>query len=239
MRRAFTMIELLFVIVVVGIIVAIALPRFDRDNLHEAADQVVSHIRYTQHLAMQDDKFDPNDSQWFKGRWQIQFSTANNTLSYIIYSDTRGGTGVYQGNPTGSTVAGVRVSEVAQNPQNLSTYLIGTNYASFFGDSREVISPKLDLKNTYGIEAVSIQGGGVPAGRVGRAQRRIFFDNMGRPYRGYNNAVNQTNPYQDMNLIQSRLTISLCLKKPCPAGVDEANKIQIAIEPETGYTHIL
>ena len=56
-KKAFTMLELVFVIVVSGILAATFIPRFDRDNLQEAADQVISHIRYTQHLAMVDDKF--------------------------------------------------------------------------------------------------------------------------------------------------------------------------------------
>ncbi|WP_300367295.1 prepilin-type N-terminal cleavage/methylation domain-containing protein, partial [Hydrogenimonas sp.] len=51
-KNAFTMLELIIVIVVVGILSAIMIPRFSDDKLREAADQIMSHIRYTQHLAM-------------------------------------------------------------------------------------------------------------------------------------------------------------------------------------------
>ncbi len=73
MKKAFTMLELVFVIVIVGILSFIAASSFQRNTLREAADQVVSHIRYTQHLAMTDDKFDPNEAQWFMRRWTLRF----------------------------------------------------------------------------------------------------------------------------------------------------------------------
>ena len=59
--RAFTMIELIFIIVVVGILAAVAIPRVERNGLIEAADQLSSHIRYTQQLAMNDNEFNATD----------------------------------------------------------------------------------------------------------------------------------------------------------------------------------
>lgn len=83
-KKAFTMLELVFVIVIIGILSFMAASSFQRNTVIEAADQVVSHIRYTQHLAMMDDKFTPNEANWFRGRWRIAFD-ANN--SYAIISD--------------------------------------------------------------------------------------------------------------------------------------------------------
>ena len=73
LRKAFTMLELVIVIVVIGILTMVAIPRFKDDQLAELVDQTVSLIRYTQHLAMQDNPFDPQDPAWFKKRWTIQF----------------------------------------------------------------------------------------------------------------------------------------------------------------------
>ena len=108
MKKAFTMLELIFVIVIVGILSFIAASSFQRNTLREAADQLVSHIRYTQHLAMMDDKFDPNDNDWYLGRWQIVF--ANNSGSgdrwaYTIFSDWKGG---HDGNPNPATAKATR-----------------------------------------------------------------------------------------------------------------------------------
>ena len=76
MKKAFTMLELVVVIVVIGIIAVAALPRINDDHIAEAADQVMSHIRYTQHLAMQDSKVGDGD-EWYKKRWSIFFSSAD------------------------------------------------------------------------------------------------------------------------------------------------------------------
>ena len=59
MKKAFTMLELVLVIVIVGILSFALVNGWERNTLREAADQLVNHIRYTQHLAMQEDKFDP------------------------------------------------------------------------------------------------------------------------------------------------------------------------------------
>ena len=66
MKKAFTMVELVFVIILVGILSFFISERLQRNTLQEAADQVISHIRYTQHLAMMDEKFTSTESDWYK-----------------------------------------------------------------------------------------------------------------------------------------------------------------------------
>ncbi len=73
-RPAFTMIELVMVIVVLGILAALAIPRLDRDLRQEAKDNLLTAIRYTQHLALIDDKTDPTDTVWQSKLWNISFS---------------------------------------------------------------------------------------------------------------------------------------------------------------------
>ncbi len=86
MKKAFSLIELVFVIVVIGIIAAVVIPRTSSDSAVEAAIELQSNIRYTQHLAMQDDKFDPNNASWYRNRWQIVFN--NNTYSIVSDNGT-------------------------------------------------------------------------------------------------------------------------------------------------------
>ncbi len=218
MKKAFTMLELIFVIVIVGILSFIAASSFQRNTLREAADQLVSHIRYTQHLAMMDDKFDHSDATWFLKRWQVRFSTAAGTDSYAIMSDI-----TQDGNPNASTSG---IIEVAVDPLDVTKYLIGTETTAFFNNTqKEKMNLKLDLGKSYGITSISISGGG--AGSV----RRIIFDNLGRPYRGDTNTGNAgVIQHSADDLTISRVTITLF------KGTDN---IVIAIEPETGYTHIL
>jgi len=90
-KTAFTMIELIIVIVIAGILAAVVMPRFERDRLREATNQVVRHIQYTQHLAMVNDVYDATLVQtgprpeWEMMMWAIHFRQTNNC--YAISSD--------------------------------------------------------------------------------------------------------------------------------------------------------
>ena len=79
------MLELVFVIVVLGILAALAIPRMDRDLRQEAKDNLLSAIRYTQHLALNDNKTDPFDATWQSKLWNISF--ASNGSDYNISSN--------------------------------------------------------------------------------------------------------------------------------------------------------
>ena len=244
MKKAFTMLELVFVIVIVGILSIVAASSFQRNTLREAADQVVSHIRYTQHLAMMDDKFVPNVNMskytnvaqknkeplyYYKGRWQLSFfnvtgeTPANSFTAYVVFSDspnTTANSSNYDGNPNQSP----NFNEVARNPQDSVRYLIGANHASFtIGD--EHISKEMNLNTKYGVQLVSFLGSCSNA-------HRVAFDYIGRPIGG--DLSTSISTYQTGRLLTTQCRIALCTNAPC----DDQN-ITIAIEPETGYTHIL
>lgn len=221
MKKAFTMLELVFVIVIVGILSVAILPSFNRNNLREAADQLISHIRYTQHLAMMDDKFDASETEWYRGRWQIRFHRTVDTVevwSYSIFADRTG----YSGEPD--------EPELAHNPLNMEQYLTG----GFSGGVVSLTSPKrtrtMALGEKYGITDVLFSSACTNNSGINQS-RRISFDSIGRPYQGdLSNVVSWMQPYQSNKLIQSTCTIRLS---------DGSDNIRILIEPETGYAHIL
>jgi len=170
-KKAFTIYETIIVIVVIGILSAIAIPRLDTDKLQEAADQILSHIRYTQHLAMMDDRFDPNDQDFFKERWRIAFrdcADATNEKYYVIYRDLNHG---------GASAAPGK-DESAINPSD-GKYLYNDGTCQPQEDeSKEVL---IGLK--YGINSINFNGGCV--------NQYIAFDELGRPYNDtYNNIYN-------------------------------------------------
>ena len=104
MKKAFTMLELVFVIVVAGILAAVIIPSTKTNPAQEAAIDLVSKIRYTQHLGMVDDKFDAGNSTWMRNRWRIEFSVTNgaNYEEYSItnFNQTNGaGTQIYAKDP--------------------------------------------------------------------------------------------------------------------------------------------
>ncbi len=215
MKKAFTMLELVFVIVVVGIISAMIAPSFGGNNLREAADQVISHIRYTQHLAMVDEKFDDANATWFKERWQIKFNNTNgsdNEWAYTIYSDV---------DQDGAADA----DEFAKNPLDIMKILSGGWTTILYGNKK--ISQELNIGHKYGVQNVQFTGG--CASGVGELW--ISFDNQGRPL--YRDSQNLTSVYNEGN--SNRL-----IQQDCNITLTNGNEnIVIQIEPETGYAHIL
>ena len=171
MKKAFTMLELVVVIVVIGIIAAAALPRINDDHIAEAADQVMSHIRYTQHLAMQDSKFDPTDARWFRKRWSITFTRASfcegaNEWRYSVYHD--------DGDATGNLNS---ANEVARDPSDPSKFM-SSGWAGISRANCANASSKYNLAKKFGITNVELRG----VCRDGNLQT-ISFDEFGRPMR--------------------------------------------------------
>lgn len=229
MKRAFTMLELVFVIIIVGIISVLMLPSFDKNNLREAADQLVSHIRYTQHLAMMDDKYDAGENGWFHRRWTLRFqqnlayttlapnATYNNVWAYTVFSDLPNFVGH---NPD--------LNGMARNPLNSEQYLSG-GYDNTLHVEDEKSMEELRLGEKFGIASV-LFGGGCRSNVL-----YVHFDYLGRPMNSFptNNAYEL--PAAGWHkLLTNSCNITLCQNNPC----DDQN-ITIAIEPETGYTHII
>jgi prepilin-type N-terminal cleavage/methylation domain-containing protein len=86
MKKAFTMLELIFVIVVIGILAAVIIPNTKTNSVAEAAVDLVSRIQYTKHLALVDDKYDRTNPTWMRNRWQIVLS--NNKYSIVSDNNT-------------------------------------------------------------------------------------------------------------------------------------------------------
>ena len=158
------MLELVFVIVIIGIISAMVIPRMDRDSLFEAADQTLKHIKYTQHLAMTQDVYDDTLANWFRRRWEIQFFTCG---GYAVHSDT---------NMNNS--ANAARNESAVDPQT-GKFLYTTATCTMPAANTDY--ERVNLAGYFGITDI-----GFSAGCAGNQQ--ISFDTLGRPY--ITNSVN-------------------------------------------------
>lgn len=221
MKKAFTMIEIIFVILVIGILAAVIASRGGPSSLDLAAEQVAQHIRYTQHLAMVDDVYDPNDAYdpatkkygWFKKRWQISFQKhedSNYKWGYIVFSDKKG---EHSGKPN--------PEEIAKDP--LSGKYISNGFTGLTYDSNRT-EKSANLGETYGIN--DEQGITLSDSCKFSGSSRIAFDYLGRPLKG--DISSYSKPYVHNRLISEPCVITL------HKGLDSKS---ITIEPETGYVH--
>lgn len=212
MKKAFTMLELVFVIVIVGILSYFVSSSFQRNPLREAADQVVSHIRYTQHLAMMDDKFDPNDTkfkanpaysatyngQWYQEFWRVRFYKVLGVIYYVVFSDQD-----REGNVDITTH-----TEPAIDPSSGKYLFVGNGG----NDARN--NDKMNLTDTYGITDVNAT--------CDTGYLDFFFDNLGRPY------VHSVQAYPS-GILQNDCNITIA---------NAQGNIVITVTKETGYTYI-
>ena len=211
------MIELVFVIVVLGILAAMAMPRLDRDIRQEAGDNILSAIRYTQHLALMDNKSNINVSpavNWQKSFWQIRFANFGGEWQYIIAANND-----YDGNLDKNT-------EAAIDPQN-GLYI----YASSSTPANDE-SPNSYLSRKYGINNIDFSGCNGQTGAVGNpgnddTNRHIAFDYLGRLHRGVFSATDNMS-----TLMHADCTIKFQF-------ADGSDDLLILIRQDTGYANII
>lgn len=216
MKKAFTMIELVIVIVVIGIIAMVTIPKYDQNRVLIAAQQIASHIRYAQHLAMIDNRTnlttDPNGDQWWRERWTIAFTRNinGNRWGYSIYSDfSRNGS---LNSP----------NEVAPDPQNPNRLLTASNILP-----ANRINNKLNIGRTYGIRNVTFSGGCAQNGN-----QAISFDEKGRPFLNASTVVVDARANPSVGRIARRCEINI---GDGDTNATSTNVAKICIEAETGY----
>ena len=231
MKKAFTLVELIFVVVVIGILAFALWPTKQPTQALEAARQIVAHIRYTQHLALNDDKFathidtggtDSIAKDWYKRLWRITFSnlTADKDCKiggwrYAVYQNIAGDLLSDSGQPNGTI-------EAARNPAQAGKVLS----ACYSGLSTNT-SDELNLSQTYKIKKIDFsefaEGGKIQG---------IIFDELGRAYpsgdfsQAYNNGKQFKLGNNELgNNSYGRITLS----------AKDGSVAKILVFAETGY----
>ena len=169
-RMAFTMIELVLVIVVLGILAALAMPRLDRDLQQEAADTILSNIRYTQHLALTDDKHRFNDPTWQRAFWRITFDNCSGGNLFLTVGTDMDGQGDIDSN------------EATLDPSNGKPMFWDNGLSCQSGDDLSASSENIFVGKKFGVTAINGSGScnGV---------QYIGFDHLGRPHTGFTDST--------------------------------------------------
>ncbi len=168
-RFAFTMLELVFVIIVIGIISVLSIPNMSTNPLQQAAEQIASHIRYTQHLALMEDKYNDQNATWFASNWQIWFRIYNGKYYYEVFSDKD-----QEGNSD--------ANEEAIDPLTNNNLGNGDNGVGLPSNNDINITGKFGITSMVVSDNCKIGQGG-----------KIAFDNLGRPYGDV--SYDPNNPY--------------------------------------------
>ncbi len=194
---AFTLIELVFVIVIAGLLAAIIAPRFAQNKPLAAAQQLAAHIRYAQHLALTHDRFNATRSDWQRTWWIVEFSHINTQRKvagvcenvqcwrYNVYADDTGSTNLNS------------IRQAAPDPLAPGKRLTaGFSPGSMTAEALAALNLRLNLTHTYGVERVLFRGGCTTYGGKDDIGLKLRFDELGRVYganvrKAYDGALTQ------------------------------------------------
>lgn len=226
MKKAFTLVELVFVVVVIGILSFALWPKKQPIQALEAARQIVAHIRYTQHLALNDDKFATHTDtggtgnsiaiDWYKRLWRITFSYSKidkkcekDCWRYAVYQNIAGDL-TDKGQPNGTI-------EAARNPAQAGKVLS----ASYSGLSTNT-SDELNLWQTYKIKNINFSEFATDSRIQG-----IIFDELGRAYprSEWNTPYDNSSKFSQGDGSFGRITLS----------AKDGSVAKILVFAETGY----
>jgi prepilin-type N-terminal cleavage/methylation domain-containing protein len=268
-NSAFSLIEIIFVIVIIGLLSIAINPSFSKkvslyidgvpqnrevsQELIQATNQVLSHIRYTRHLALIDNKFVPNPElssfkynsltkeeasrHWFNMRWQITFHTVSTAPSgyrnyyYTIFSDIPrvSNTGGYTQNLEGSPHSPASIESyrnIAIDPLTKKK-LTGNDWSGDILDYSE----NLNLVKKYGVYMDVSDLKSACNNTHWASTPRLLFDQFGRAYcdQDIEDSISD-NPY--IHLLKRVTKITLFKDN------DVTDSLSICIEPESGYSYI-
>ena len=207
------MIELVFVIVILGILASLAMGRMDRDLRQEASEHILSHIRLTQQLALRDNKHQAtNDTSWHTRYWQMEYLACND-----------GGFFYRIGSHSNHPNWGIDIEEEAAIDTVDGKYLWADESCTVGSKTSENVL----LTNRFGIDNVVNTGGCSAVNDIG-------FDYLGRPYNGV--ARPSTADFSNIMNTDCNLTFTMSTDENKDGEDDE---FIITIRAKTGHSFIV
>ena len=174
MRRAsFSIIELIFVLLLVGIMVLVSTGKSNLSKVKLAKQQLHLHLQYLRYIAMLDNKYesDPN-IKWYKKRWSLRFENCDSDVGGIFYS-------IYSDESLGGNI---NKEETLRDPlTNDHIFATSCKQDSLYDKSKFVL-----LTQYYGVQKVEVSCKGTrKIGLIGFGYDGKFytgFEGDGEPY---------------------------------------------------------
>ncbi len=228
MKKSFSLIELVIVIIVVGILYSSISFSLSNTTLNQVADQIISHINYTRHLAIKDNKmqyYPINNSKtemnrskyWFKQWWQMRFSNdSDDGYWYEIFTDlpTNGSSTNFE--RTGGKPNTDNDYELTYAKNSNGKYLTGkcddgSNYVKC-GENDN----KLNLTDKYDIQKIVFSN-------LNSSKPHLLFDSYGNIYltEGEKGDGGDINPYDkdERVVLLKTAKITLCQDEDCEKNI--------------------
>lgn len=225
MKGAFSLLELAFVIVILGVVLGVAKFYFVADkNLALAAKQIQNDLAYTRNLALMQAAFRAFDTsvakdEWFKVRWQVYFirskSATNDEQTYTIFLDKNG-----DGNANLGKNELNLDREIAVDILNAKK-LMNSGQSGVISKDDERANARFNIEKKFGVKAVEFKGACAGA-------TRVIFDEFGRLYSPLKNA---NAPYEKLLFHKNA---------PCVIRLKNAQEQSICIVLDTlsGYAFV-
>ena len=255
MKPSFTLLELVVVIIIIAILVSTISISIPNNNLRLLADNLAKDIRFTESLAIKDDKYQPfpahacdgsnegktecnRSKYWFKQWWQIRFFK-NSAGDYLveIFSDLPYHSGSDLFDKKGREPGGDSYWNLtyAKNPLT-GKYMTGECKN---GDSDYLPCNKVDKDlnlSKKGIKEVIFNGSDVSS----RKPKRLVFDNFGNVFlnegkyakcpSSYTGDCGDINPLDKDNreILTKEINIKLCTDNPCKYEKDKCIQLNVS-----------
>ncbi len=176
-KKSFTLIELLFTIILVSIVSGIIYSKIKTSKLDLAVNRIILYLNYTKYLASIENQYDVTDSKWFKKLWTFKFQRCRSSVTglyFIVYSDK-------------DTDGYIDKIETAIDPLN-SRHLYSSNWCNEKSSSN---NKYVLLSNEYNIVSVDVSCNNTSS--LGQ----ISFDQYGRIYSKLSNGEYSNEIEQD------------------------------------------
>lgn len=199
---------MVLVIVILGILSSVIIPNDKKDIKEEASTQIISHIRYVQELALQDNKHRQDyDKKWQNGYWKWSWTNCNrDSGAFYTISSSK------------DLSSSVSKTDSMIDPSTGKYLYLNASYCGNRHSGADELKD-IDLYKRFGIEKITGSGGC-------NVVQNVSFDYFGRPHSG--TYSDTTIPFENLLYEDCILTFQYDIDKT----------FSITITAQTGYTYL-